>query len=147
VSLATPYMALGVALALSASAASADDAPTGDVGEHVYTTICQGCHMPNAQGAVGAGFYPKLAGDPALVSWQYVAVTVLNGRHGMPSFGSTQSVTVHDSRMDAYLSDEEIAAVVNYVRTHFGNKYKDKATVKGVSELPHPGEKGSGHAG
>ena len=35
--------------------------------------------MPEAQGAVGAGHYPKLAGDVALVSWQYVALTVLNG--------------------------------------------------------------------
>jgi mono/diheme cytochrome c family protein len=32
-------------------------------GEVIYRTVCQGCHMPNAQGAVGAGAYPALAGD------------------------------------------------------------------------------------
>jgi len=32
--------------------------------------------MPQGVGA-GAGHYPKLASDPALASWQYVAMTVL----------------------------------------------------------------------
>ena len=53
-------------------------------GEDIYTHICQGCHMPQGQGASGAGHYPKLAGDPALISWEFVAVTVLGGRNGMP---------------------------------------------------------------
>jgi len=122
--------------------------PVGDPGEHVYTTICQGCHMSQGEGAVGAGFYPKLAGDPALASWQYVAVTVLNGRHAMPSFGDIPgSLTGDASFMSASLSDAEIAAVVNYVRSHFGNNFKDKASEKEVAALPHPGSRGSGRAG
>ena len=32
-------------------------------GQDIYTQICQGCHMPQGQGASGAGHYPKLAGD------------------------------------------------------------------------------------
>jgi hypothetical protein len=28
--------------------------------------------------------------------------------------------------------------VVNYVRSHFGNKYKDKTTPDQVAALPHP---------
>jgi len=37
--------------------------------------------MPEAQGAPPAhGPYPKLGADPALVSWQYVALTVLQAR-------------------------------------------------------------------
>lgn len=107
-------------------------------GEEVYGHICQGCHMPEGQGAVGAGHYPKLAGDPALASWQYVALTVLSGRNGMPSFGEpahrdpTNFGAVH-------LSDQKIADVINYVRSHFGNKYKDKVTAGQVAKLPHPG--------
>ena len=107
-------------------------------GEEVYSHICRGCHMPEGQGAVGAGHYPKLAGDPALASWQYVAMTVLSGRNGMPSFGEPahQDPTNFGA---VHLSDQNIAEVVNYVRSHFGNKYKDKVTTSQVAKLPHPG--------
>jgi len=37
---------------------------------------------------------------------------VVNGSKGMPPFG-------------ALLDDEQVAAVVNYVRSHFGNSYPD----------------------
>ena len=107
-------------------------------GEEVYGHICQACHMPGGQGAEGAGHYPKLAGDPALASWQYVAMTVLSGRNGMPSFGEPahQDATNFGA---VHLSDQKIAEVVNYVRSHFGNKYKDKVTASQVAKLPHPG--------
>jgi mono/diheme cytochrome c family protein len=37
------------------------------------------------------------------------------------------------------LSDAQVAAVVNYVRTRFGNKFKANATAAQVGALPHPG--------
>jgi mono/diheme cytochrome c family protein len=133
-------------LTLGASLASADHPGSVNTssasvaaanGAAVYSQICQGCHMPEAQGAVGAGHYPKLAGDPALASWEYVATTVLGGRNGMPSFGvRARGEPVFGA---ATLSDQEVADVVNYVRSHFGNKYKDKVTVNQVAGLPHPG--------
>ena len=109
--------------------------PGGD-GEDIYSHICQGCHMPQGQGASGAGHYPKLAGDPALVSWQFVALTVLGGRNGMPPFGLPPGA--EPDRFAVQLNDAQIAAVVNYVRTHFGNHYKEKATAAEVARLPHP---------
>jgi mono/diheme cytochrome c family protein len=33
------------------------------------------------------------------------------------------------------LSDEQVAAVVNYVRTHFGNNYSDAATADDVKAV------------
>jgi mono/diheme cytochrome c family protein len=135
------------ALLLSAGTAAgayADDstftstaAGVGSVrGAEIYTHICQGCHMPQGQGAIGAGHYPKLAGNPALASWQFVALTVLGGRNGMPPFGlpadrAQELRTVH-------LSDAQVADVVNYVRTHFGNTYQDEVTASHVATLPHP---------
>jgi mono/diheme cytochrome c family protein len=106
-------------------------------GAEIYTHICQGCHMPQAQGAVGAGHYPKLAGDPALVSWEYVALTVLNGKNGMPGFGVTPQHFEFPFGA-VHLSDAQVAEVVNYVRSHFGNKYKDTVTAGQVAALPHP---------
>jgi mono/diheme cytochrome c family protein len=136
-----------VALCLVTCTSWTAEAPPADVGEHVYTTICQGCHMANGEGAIGAGAYPKLAGNPRLVAWQFAALTVLQGRNGMPPFGGVADVDPSLFRMMGALSDEQIAAVVNYVRTHFGNSFKDKATAADVKALPHPGGKGAGHAG
>lgn len=138
---AAVLLALGpVGFAADADSTSTQVSPdviTGG-GQEVYSHICQACHMPEGQGAVGAGHYPKLAGDPALASWQYVVMTVLGGRNGMPAFGDPAH---HDPTNfgAVHLSDQKIAEVVNYVRSHFGNKYKDKVTASQVAKLPHPG--------
>lgn len=81
-------------------------------GEQIYTHICQGCHMPDAKGAVGAGRYPALAADGKLASAAYPAAMVINGRGNMPAFGPM-------------FTDAQVADVVNFVRTHFGNTYTD----------------------
>ena len=106
-------------------------------GAEIYAHICQGCHMPQGQGAVGAGHYPKLAGDPALVSWEYVALTVLNGKDGMPPFGLPADQVMETRTV--HLSDSQIADVVNYVRGNFGNHHKATVTAAQVAALPHPG--------
>ena len=85
---------------------------TENGGEALYKNICQGCHMPNAQGGVGAGMYPALAKNPKLEVAGYPVSVVVNGQKAMPAFGPM-------------LSDQQIADVINYVRTHFGNNYKD----------------------
>lgn len=91
-------------------------------GEGIYRAICQGCHMPEGQGAIGAGAYPALAKDPNLEAAAYPIAFVLKGRKAMPPFGRT-------------LDDEQIAAVVNYVRTHFGNKYSDIVSAADVKNM------------
>ncbi len=135
--------AAAVAIAAAAAAIAADDStftsssnPGGADGAAIYGHICQGCHMPEGRGAAGAGHYPKLARNPALVSSQYVALLVLGGRNGMPAFAlpAAQALETRGVR----LSDAEIAAVVNYVRTHFGNTYADDITADAVAALPHP---------
>jgi mono/diheme cytochrome c family protein len=84
-------------------------------GEALYADICQGCHMPGGVGAVGAGTYPALARNPKLAAAGYVLSLVINGRKGMPPFGGL-------------LTDQQVAAVVTYVRTHFGNEYSEAVT-------------------
>jgi mono/diheme cytochrome c family protein len=137
-------MKILVTLLLMAAAASAPaDSPLftsraaiGSLsGEQIYDHICQGCHMSGAQGAVGAGAYPKLAANKKFVSWEFVALTVINGRNGMPPFG--QPATQESSRA-THLTDAQIADVVNYVRSHFENRYKTTVTAQQVAALPHP---------
>ena len=138
-------LALSLAATLTIGTAHADNAG-GTVrnvaagatrsGADIYSHICQGCHQADARGAVGAGRYPALAGDRALVAWEYAAVTVLLGRHAMPAFGKPSDPTFVFG--EVHLSDAEIAEVVNYVRSHFGNTYRDRTTAEKVAALPHP---------
>jgi len=88
-------------------------------GEELFDNVCQGCHMPGGMGATGAGSYPALASNKSLEASGYPIELVVNGRRGMPSFGKT-------------MTDDQIAAVVNYVRTHFGNRYEDKVSAGDV---------------
>jgi mono/diheme cytochrome c family protein len=90
-------------------------------GEELFVNVCQGCHMPNAGGAVGAGTYPSLASNSNLQSSGYPIDLVVNGRRAMPPFGDM-------------MSDAQVAAVVNYLRTHFGNDYRDAVTAKDVKQ-------------
>jgi mono/diheme cytochrome c family protein len=85
---------------------------TPQSGEALYADICLGCHMPEGVGAVGAGAYPALARNPKLATKGYPLFLVIHGRKAMPPFGKL-------------LTDQQVAAVVNYIRTHFGNDFRD----------------------
>ena len=102
-------------------------------GKQIYQHICQGCHMPDAKGAVGAGNYPALAGDAALASRQFMALTVLMGRRNMPAFSAKHGLGFGGPA--ATLSNVQIAAVINYVRSNFGNHFKDTITAEEVAAL------------
>ena len=102
-------------------------------GRQIFEQVCQGCHMPKGQGAVGAGHFPALANNRALGSRQYMALTILAGRRNMPAFGAKHAIGFGGPA--ATLSEVQIAAVVNYVRTHFGNRYADPITAAEVAAL------------
>jgi mono/diheme cytochrome c family protein len=114
----------GAQTAASPVGADADSATTGfgGPGEELYMTVCAACHMPDAKGAEGAGLYPALAGNPRLRSGSYPAYVVVNGMNGMPPLGQD-------------MTDQQVADVVNYVRTHFGNDYRDAVQPAQVSGL------------
>jgi mono/diheme cytochrome c family protein len=140
--LLTVSLSAGVpGIAAAADASGAAHGGSSDInGADVYSHICQGCHMSQGEGAVGAGHYPKLAGDLTLASWQYVALTVLQGSHGMPAFGTPESMAWEGPPGFGlvHLSDAQIADVINYVRSHFGNHYRDRVSASDVARLPHP---------
>jgi mono/diheme cytochrome c family protein len=102
-------------------------------GREVYEHICQGCHMPDGGGAIGAGHYPALAKNRNLASRQFMALTLLMGRRNMPAFGAKHAIA--QIGRPAVLTDVQIAAVINYVRMHFGNHYTDAITAAEVAAL------------
>ena len=101
---------------------SPGDRFTEKSGEALYNASCAGCHMPDGRGAQGAGHYPALADNPAVGAAPYTIVNVLHGRNAMPSFGDA-------------MNDDQVAAVVNYTRTHFGNRFSGSVTPSEVRSL------------
>lgn len=98
------------------SAASADPVMAG--GERVYYANCVACHHPDGTGMEGA--FPPLAGSDFVAGDRSRVIrTVLYGNEG--------PITVNDVDYNgvmpgfAFLSDEEIAAVVTYVFGSWGN--------------------------
>ena len=128
-SLVVAAIAVGVSVSSFAFADGAQDMGAGAMnrggpfafqgGQAIFSNVCQGCHMPQAQGAVGAGMYPALAKDAKLEVAGYPVAVVTHGQKAMPAFGNL-------------LNDQQIADVVNYVRVNFGNKYKDKVKPEDV---------------
>ena len=114
------------ALALMAGAAHGQEIYAGaypeQTGEAIYKGICQGCHMPDGKGATGAATYPALAGNKKLTAAAYPVLVVIKGQKAMPDFGSS-------------FSDQQIANVVNYIRTSFGNAHADPVTPEDVRKL------------
>lgn len=117
------YALLAVLLAAPATAA-----PAIDPGAVVYQEVCQACHMANAKGAVGAGKIAALAGDANLAYPEYAISIVTGGKGPMPWFRGQ-------------LTDQQIADVIGYVRTHFGNNYKGKVTTAMVVANGKPAPK------
>jgi len=90
-------------------------------GEELYNNVCRGCHMADGKGASGAGTYPSLVANPILAQAGYPVTLVVRGRRAMPPFGDM-------------MNDAQVAAVVNYLRTHFGNDYSDAVAAQDVSD-------------
>ncbi len=122
--LALLAFAPGQARADAASAAAGTSVKAVD-GAAIYRHVCQGCHMPDGRGAVGAAAYPALARNSKLADADYPITMVLNGHGDMPWFS-------------AMLNDAQIAAVVSYIRSHLGNDDKPPVTPADVAALRRP---------
>jgi mono/diheme cytochrome c family protein len=122
----------GIILTLSAPATHAQQPQDGafgspfrfteTTGAAIYQNICAGCHMPNGQGASGAGAYPSLANDPRLAAPAYPIALVLRGNKAMPAFGR-------------FLTDQQVADVVDYITHNLDNNNPGHVTADDVHTL------------
>jgi mono/diheme cytochrome c family protein len=97
--------ALALALPSLALPTLAAAQPTG---EQLFNDNCSACHQKTGLGVKGA--FPALAADKLVTGpAPQVTATVLVGRGGMPAFKSE-------------LSDDQLAAIVSYIRAAWGNK-------------------------
>jgi len=105
-------------------------------GKAIYQQVCQGCHMPEGRGVASAGNYPALANNPATASAPYLVLTIVNGRRNMPAFGSDRNQELFMAQ--SWMDDEQVAAVVNYLRSNLGNDYPDPISAADVTALREP---------
>lgn len=129
-----PLLRTGLALAIAATAVPAfgdEPGPGGTkpvvpvTGEQVYRAVCQACHMADGRGATGAATIPALAGNPRLAAAAYPVIIVARGKGAMPWLSDT-------------LNPAQIAGVVTYVRTHFGNNFAQPVTAADVARFAGP---------
>jgi mono/diheme cytochrome c family protein len=122
------YLQTGTGPQDSAEPGAADPASTS-LGHVVYDANCARCHGGDGSGVTNN--FPNLANNQAF--WNgppYDLISMIlggfspwhQGQSNMPAFRAT-------------LSDEEIAAVANYVRTNWGNKGAADATADMVGML------------
>lgn len=122
-------LAASTSMALAQDASTPNDADalfastsvlTQQTGEGIYNAVCAGCHMPDGEGAVGAGAYPALADNPNLEFPEYAIYLTIHGQAGMPALGGI-------------MDDQQIASVIEYIRTSFGNDYSEPVTAETVA--------------
>ena len=107
--------------AASASAAAAAQNPaSASDGGAVYLANCASCHQANGQGVPGA--FPPLAGNPAVTGNPVAVIAIVKG-------GLDGKISVNGRiysgimpRWRGVLSDDQIAAVVTYIRGSWKNQ-------------------------
>jgi len=100
-------------------------------GKEVYANYCQNCHMADGK---GTEIYPPVAKTDYLKKpSKFLINIILQGQSG--------EITVNKVKYDAlmpgqaYLTDEQIADVLNYIRNSLGNKIPTAITPEQVKAL------------
>lgn len=126
-----PTVPGGADAAKVAAAAAAPLAPAGSAGQSsssasgpgatVFSANCSSCHGASGQGTPGA--FPPLAGNSAVTAAdpKEIIQIVLNGKTGPLNVGGT----TYNGTMPPWksqLKPDEIAAVLTYIRSAWGNQ-------------------------
>jgi mono/diheme cytochrome c family protein len=121
--------------ALRPALAAAGDGAAKVDGKQLYVSKCAACHQATGQGV--AGVFPPLAGSEWVIGDAKVLTNIL--LHGVEGEMQVKGVT-YKGAMPGWkaMSNEELAAVMNYIRSQWGNKAPEiKAeTVQAQREAP-----------
>lgn len=121
----------GLVASAVAAIAMFSGAANADAGAAVFQKNCMACHQAAGQGM--AGVFPPLAGNSNITDKPaYIAETIVKGKSGKVVVNGAE----YNGMMPpmAYMSDADIAAVVDYVNTKFagGSKTISAEEVKSV---------------
>jgi mono/diheme cytochrome c family protein len=130
--LVSSIIAMGIIVITSSFFQKYDLKKSIERGTEVYTTYCITCHLADGNGI--ADVYPPLAKTAYLKN---PAKTLIN----IILLGQNGEITVngktYNGQMPAqnYLTDEQIADVLNYTRNSLGNKIPTAITPQQVNAL------------
>jgi mono/diheme cytochrome c family protein len=97
-------------------------------GEGVYKAYCITCHQSNGTGV--PGMYPPLTPNAYIENKDSIIHVVLNGIKG--EIAVDGEVFNNFMAPHSHLSDQELAGVISYVRSSFGNSF-DPVTAEEVA--------------
>ena len=110
----------GAAASPEAGASVAANGAAANDGGKVYQTNCSSCHQANGQGV--AGTVPPLAGNPVVTGDATKVIHIIKyGLNGKIDVNGKS----YNGQMPAWspnLSDGDIASVITYIRSSWGNK-------------------------
>lgn len=117
-----------------AAVGPARDLPRAELlarGQQVFAANCVACHQAEGQGIAGA--FPPLARSDYLMADKDRAI-------GVVVHGLSGEVTVNGAKYNGVmpsldLTDQDIAAVLSYVRTAFGNAATDLVSIRDVQRV------------
>jgi mono/diheme cytochrome c family protein/glucose/arabinose dehydrogenase len=102
-------------------------------GREIYSRegFCGTCHQPNGKGLPASGFPPLNNSNWVEGNQDRLIKLVLKGLHGpIEVQGKTYPGQVPMTAFEGLLNDEEVAAVITYVRNSFGNNSSPVSPVK-----------------
>jgi nitrite reductase (NO-forming) len=112
-----PYDGHGVAASAPAHPVVAE--PEGPPGENTFNTVCAACHQRTAMGL--PPMFPPLAESDFLMGDRERAIRVVLGGLTGPVQVRGQDFNGMMPPQGAVLNDRQVADVLTYVRSHFGN--------------------------
>jgi len=132
----TLIAALGLTIVICSvaarNAATAAASPPAQAGQKIYDANCSACHGTDGAGRPGA--FPPLAGNAMVTgSPEKVIAVVKDGLTG-PTTVNGKAYSASMPAWKASLSDNQIAAVITYIRSSWGNNAGavTEAQVRGV---------------
>jgi len=100
-------------------------------GALVYEDFCMNCHLANGEGV--SGVYPPLANSDFLTKNGEASIRAV--KFGMQGEIVVNGETYNSVMAPLGLTDKEVADVMNYINTQWGNKTKKMLTEAEVAKL------------
>ncbi len=125
---------LGSFMTLSAQKTVKKDrnfAKSSEEGLLIYEDFCVNCHLPNGQGVEKT--FPPLANSDYLMNNRELSIKAI--KFGQQGEIVVNGITYNNVMAPLGLTDQEIADVMNYITTSWGNKNKKMITKAEVSAI------------
>lgn len=102
-----------------------------DRGAEIYSDFCVTCHLPNGKGVPKT--FPPLANSDYLMNNRSLSIKAI--KYGQNGEIIVNGETYNSAMAPLGLSDEEVADVMNYITTSWGNKNNTMITTEEVSKI------------